>query len=314
MALFLTTTSSAGSQIVRLNLTPVAANIAVNSTSFIIGDLQLDPGDSGPLTATIQNSGARVLTNASGILRSLSSHVTVTDSIGVFGAVAISGTAENLADAFAVSANINTVAGFAAQMELVITDTDGFRDSVEFVQIVGVASPTTPTGPDAYGYYAYDNTEIQPAGTATQYDWIDISTIGTNIGFSDVFEDDDDSQALLLPFDFTFYGNTFDSVTICSNGWVAFGNLGGFWDFRNWRIGSPMGPRQTWWRPIGMIWQQQAAEYIITTMLPSKDSLCNGMCKHFGRVFRKCSKSFCLIQHLIRLRRVTERYLCSIKM
>jgi len=242
VALFLATTSSAGSQLVRINLTPVAANVAVNSTSFISGDLQLDPGDSGPLSATIQNNGARVLTNASGILRSLSPHVTVTDSTGVFGGVAISGTAENLADAFAVSANINTVAGFAARMELVITDVDGFRDSVEFVQIVGVASPTTPTGPDAYGYYAYDNTETQPSGTGTQYDWIDISTIGTNIGFSDVFEDDDDSQALLLPFDFTFYGNTFDSVTICSNGWVAFGNLSAFWDFRNWRIGSPMGP------------------------------------------------------------------------
>lgn len=242
VSLFLNVTSSAGSQDVRVDLTPVAGNVGVNATTYLSGDLQLDPGDIGSLSATIQNTGARALTNAVGILRSRSSQIAVTDSVGTFGDVAISATAENLADAFEVSANFNTVGGFAALMELVVVDAEGFRDSVEFTQIIGVATPTTPTGPDAYGYYAYDNTETQPAGSATQYDWIEISTIGTNIGFSDVVEDDDDTQALELPFDFTFYGNTFDSVTICSNGWVAFGNMGAFWDFRNWRIGSPMGP------------------------------------------------------------------------
>lgn len=242
VALYLAVTSSAGTQNVRVDLTPSSANVQVNSTDFLGGDSQLDPGDSGALSATIQNNGSRALLNASGILRSLDSHVTVTDSVGVFGAVAIGATAENLADAFAVQANINTVGGYGALMELVVVDTDGFRDSLEFVQIVGVSTPTTPTGPDAYGYYAYDNTELQPAGTATQYDWTEISAIGTNLGFVDEFEDDDDSDVIALPFEFTFYGSSFDSVTICSNGWLAFGSHGAMFDFRNWRIGSPMGP------------------------------------------------------------------------
>lgn len=242
IAFYVAVSSSAGTQNVRVDLTPSAANVLVNSTSYLSGDLQLDPGDIGALSATIQNNGSRALLNASGILRSLDSHIAVTDSTGAFGAVAIGATAENLVDAFTVSASANTVGGYGALMELVVTDAGGFRDSLEFVQVIGVSSPTTPTGPDAYGYYAYDNTETQPAGTATQYDWVEISAIGTNLGFSDEFEDDDDTDVIELPFEFTFYGNSFDSVTICSNGWLAFGNQGAMFDFRNWRIGSPLGP------------------------------------------------------------------------
>ncbi len=242
VALFLDATSSAGLQEIRVNLTPVAGNVAVTGANFLSGDLQLDPGDSGALSVVLQNTGGRAFTNASAILRSKSVQLAVMDSVGGYGAVAIGGSAENTANAFAVATSLNTVAGFAAVLELVVTDVDGFRDSVEFVRTIGVSSPTSPTGPDAYGYYAFDDAETQPAGVATQYDWQDISVIGANIGFNDQVEDGDDTAVRSLPFDFTFYGNTFDSVTICSNGWLSFGNHGNMWDFRNWHIGSPLGP------------------------------------------------------------------------
>jgi hypothetical protein len=51
----------------------------------------------------------------------------------------------------------------------------------------------------------------------------------------------DDSVRLLLPFDFTFYGETFDSLTVCSNGWLAFGNQTYHSDFRNYPIPSSAG-------------------------------------------------------------------------
>jgi len=242
VALFLAASSSAGEQNLRVNLTPVAGNAAVTAANFQSGDFQFDPGDSGPLSVVLQNSGARALSNASGILRSKSAQVAVTDSVGSWGAIGVGASAENTANTFGVTASLNTVAGFPAVFELVVTDVDGFRDSVEFVKNVGTASPTSPTGPDAYGYYAYDNAETQPAGCATQYDWQDISAIGTNFGFNDEVEDGDDTAVLPLPFDFVFYGNTFDSLTVCTNGWVSFGNHGNMWDFRNWRIGSPLGP------------------------------------------------------------------------
>lgn len=238
----LTVTSSAGTQIVRVDVTPVAGDVAVNTTSFLDGNSRLDPGETGPLSVTIQNSGSRALTNANGILRSLHPQVVVTDSIGAYGAIAIGGTSENLVNSYGVSATLASFGGLAAPMELVITDNGGFRDSVEFVQVVGIANTAAPIGPDAYGYYAYDNTETQPAGTAAQFDWLDIAGIGTNFGFEDLVEDGDDTDVIPLPFDFGFYGNTFDSITVCINGWLAFGDYAQMFDFRNWHIMSPLGP------------------------------------------------------------------------
>lgn len=240
--LFLTATSSAGTQIIRVDLPTSAGAATILSANYLEGDLQLDPGDSGPYSLTIQNDGSVSMNNVTGILRSLTPYITVTDSLGSFGSIAVGTNAENSANTFGVTAGLNSFGGLSAALELVISDASGFRDSVEFVQMIGTSASTSPTGPDAYGYFAYDNTELEPAGSASQYDWFDISTIGTDFGFDDQAEDADDAAAIELPFDFTFYGLSFDSLTVCTNGWVAFGDHSNMWDFRNWRIGSPLGP------------------------------------------------------------------------
>ncbi|MBK6765087.1 MAG: hypothetical protein IPG71_01905 [bacterium] len=239
---YLTVNSSAGTQVVRVDVTPIAGDVLFDTATFLDGNSQLDPGESGNFTISFQNTGGRALTGALGLLRSHHPQVIVTDSLGAYGAVGIGATADNSVNPFGITATLSSFGGLNAELELVIIDSDGFRDSLTFVQTVGVPNTASPTGPDEYGYFAYDNTETQPAGTASQYSWIDIATIGANIGFSDESEDDDDVAAIALPFDFTFYGNSFDSVTICSNGWIAFGDHSNQFDFRNWHIGSPMGP------------------------------------------------------------------------
>jgi hypothetical protein len=240
---FLTATSSAGSQTVRVDLTPVAGDVAFVSSAFPDGNSRLDPGDAGTLNITMRNSGARNLAVASGILRSLDAHVTVNDSLGTFGAVAAGATATTSGNPFAVSASLQTVGGYRAALLLIITDTGGFRDSIQFTQTVGVVSTTTPTGPDAYGYYAYDNTETQPVGTASNYQWVEIITngLGTTMGFTDNAEDQDDYGFRTLPFNFGFYGQNFTQITVSSNGWLAFGQQD-MYDFRNYPIPYALGP------------------------------------------------------------------------
>lgn len=236
---FLDITSSAGSQTIRVDLTPEAAGVNFVSSTFSGG---LDPGDTGDLTVTINNSGSKVLNNATALLRSLDSHITVNDENGTYGYVAVDANDTNSGDPFNITAGSQTAPGYQASMELVIIDNNGFRDSTNFMLTVGTASTTTPTGPDAYGYYAYDNTEIVPGGSASFYDWVEISGIGgTSLGFTDGGPDQDDYETVALPFDFTFYGLTYDEVTVCSNGWLAFGSYN-MWDYRNWHIGSPLGP------------------------------------------------------------------------
>jgi hypothetical protein len=85
-------------------------------------------------------------------------------------------------------------------MQLVVYDDNGFRDSTNFNLTIGTFTSTSPSGPDGYGYYAYDNTENQPAGCASTYSWIEIAPFyggsGTLLNMSDLAEDDDDTQVL----------------------------------------------------------------------------------------------------------------------
>jgi hypothetical protein len=68
--------------------------------------------------------------------------------------------------------------------------------------------------PDPGGYRVLDSDTT--AGPAFQ--WVDIVGTGTAI----VLGDDDNSGPLALGFPFRFYGETHDSVYVCSNGWVSF--------------------------------------------------------------------------------------------
>ena len=244
-ALYLTATSSIGTQLIRLDFTPVAGDVTFSASTFIDANSHLDPGETGDLTVTFNNSGSRSLLTAEGILRSLDSHIVINDSVGSYGTVTALSNAVNSTNHFNVTANLQTVGGYQAEMQLVITDANGFRDSVNFIQTVGTVSTITPTGPDRYGYYAYDNTETQPANSKSNYLWQEIVPAlggqGTSLGFTDNAEDTDQSSVQTLPFNFTFYGQSFNQVTICTNGWLAFGSQVNT-DARNYRVGTPIGP------------------------------------------------------------------------
>ncbi len=72
-------------------------------------------------------------------------------------------------------------------------------------------------GPDVFGYTWKDSDE--PEGPV--YDWVDISGVGTPVGFPS-YVDDGNVGPNPIGFDFEFYGNTFDQFYVCSNGWMSF--------------------------------------------------------------------------------------------
>jgi hypothetical protein len=70
---------------------------------------------------------------------------------------------------------------------------------------------------DSFGYYWLDSET--PAGPS--YDWVDISETGEPIDFPG-FPGYSNSGPIDFGFDFEFYGNTFNSICVCPNGWASF--------------------------------------------------------------------------------------------
>lgn len=71
-------------------------------------------------------------------------------------------------------------------------------------------------GPDGFGYTWRDSDH--PGGPV--FDWFDIGAIGTPVTFSS--NDDGNSGPFSIGFPFPFYGQSFSTVRICTNGWISF--------------------------------------------------------------------------------------------
>ena len=80
---------------------------------------------------------------------------------------------------------------------------------------------------------------------APNYNWIEIDPdyggSGDEINLDDGGNNEDDVTTISLPFPFTFYGQEYNEVSVCSNGWIAFGESD-LESFRNDHLPGPGGP------------------------------------------------------------------------
>jgi hypothetical protein len=195
---------------------------------------RLDPGENCMLAITIRNDGSlTALGPIQGRLMSDSYAVEVTDAVATFpNSIAPGGSGTNSTDSFALHSPADAIPGQLAPMRLALAFSDGVRDTVTFTMPVGAADAADPTGPDAYGYLAYDDTDTGYPERPV-YAWIDLAGVGQLVGLTDYGEAQDDVVTVDLPFAFQYYGETFTRASICSNGWIAMGSTYTT-QYRNW--------------------------------------------------------------------------------
>jgi hypothetical protein len=202
----------------------------------------LDPGETGELCVTITNTSANAAIGPiQARLISDSYAVDVTDAVSTYPAsIAPDASEANTGDPFGIASPADCVPGRLANLRIALAFADGLRDTVALTLPVGEADAQDPTGPDAYGYYAFDNTDVGYA-EAPVYSWIDATWLGEPLPLTDYGEGQDDVLTLDLPFPFQYYGETFTRVSVCSNGWITMGDTY-LTDYRNWMMPGAGGP------------------------------------------------------------------------
>ena len=197
-----------------------------------------DPGETGTVTLSLANRGNAASGTVSATLETDSPWVSITDPAGSFASIGVDLTGDNAGDTFAISVGTDCYPGHLAAFRALTTTADGATDVIEFTMTVGSAVSTDPVGPDGYGYYAYDDTDTG-YDEAPIYAWTEIDPTlggaGTSVGLTDGGWEEDDTVLFDLPFDFTFYGETFSQISICSNGWVSMGPTQSR-QYRNWAL------------------------------------------------------------------------------
>ncbi len=223
-----------------------APKLRVSNVSFPGGNGRLDPGETLDMVLTLENIGSVDAEGVTATVMTEDDYTTMESESSNFGSIPVGGSRNNSLNPMVISSDPGTFDGRTLNLILNTTTSSGAQSSVPFTVTVGNVLASDPVGPDAYGYYMFDNTD---AGYAPQptYDWVEIvpnlGGQGTRLNYS--YPYDDESIMTSLPFDFIYYGRAYRSMIVCTNGFAAVDispyDMGGtYWyNFYNWPIPDP---------------------------------------------------------------------------
>ena len=205
----------------------------------------LTPGQSSYVKIGLRNDGETNAVSVIGTITCASPFVEIIDNNGTWSSVNSGGNAFNGNDYYEISTLEETLPGTIAHLIISLETSDGYAsNSIVPIQI-GTPTVYDPVGPDDYGYYIYDNEDINYV-LAPTYNWVEIDDReggpGTYLNsLTDSGNNQDDVETINLPFTFRFYGQDYDQISICSNGWIAMGQTN-MESFRNYQIPGVGGP------------------------------------------------------------------------
>ncbi|MDO9578416.1 MAG: C25 family cysteine peptidase [Candidatus Cloacimonadales bacterium] len=219
------------------NLQPIGYTILDGNNGI------LEPGEIAEILFTIENSGIVDAEEVFGFLTCPDEQITIEDPDGYFGDIPSGGQTMNSNNSFILSTDSQIIPGTRFTLDLQLFNSSGYDNVVSPIIDVGDVSITDPLGPDSYGYYCYDDGDVNYS-LHPEYSWVEIDPAyggqGTVITLNDN-GDMGDSENIDLPFILKFYGNNYTTITVCSNGWIAPGGSESL-SFMNWSIPGPNGP------------------------------------------------------------------------
>jgi len=200
-----------------------------------IGAEGLRPGaDDATLNPRLYNTGDHDGSALNVVLVSLSEGVEVTWANRQCQAIA-AGSSNTADDLFHVRVNRYFAPGTIANFALLVGGGNNANYTSRFNVPVGVSGEGDPVGPDDYGYLAFDSGDTTWPQAPT-YEWLEINpdaagggdVRGTRLHLTDISnwsdgaEESGESKTIDLPFTFPFYGQDYDKLVVCTNGWVSF--------------------------------------------------------------------------------------------
>ncbi len=180
---------------------------------------RLDPNESAELVVTLYNSGFGVANHVRAVLRPGDWRLAATDSLADFGDVPGKHARANDADRFSVTAGL-MVPQTTLPCTLVVS-ADGYSRKLPFLIVVGKTSSydPIPDGPRLPPlYWAFDNSDTQYP-EHPQYGWVELRGVGTQLTLAD-----NQTVQIALPPEFgrfRYYGQDYDTISVCSNGWIC---------------------------------------------------------------------------------------------
>jgi hypothetical protein len=198
-----------------------------------------DPGENISLWVWLTNVGNGTATNISGTLSTTDQFVTITQNSATFPNLAQLQQGQG-SQPFLMTISAACPQGHTTITTLHLTADSGYTNNVNISFIVG-DTRNQPTGPDQYGYSAYDNHD---GPNCYPYNWVEIAPTagGPGTAVSVLTGQDDRSTVLTMPFTFRYYGSNFTQITLCTNGWLAMGSVTNDSDWSESAIPNADGP------------------------------------------------------------------------
>ena len=223
-------------------------DLILTDTNLTMLGNSLEANQTATISVTIQNQADVSIENASANLVVDNAHFNVlTDDILI---PLLAANQSHTLD-FEISPDIDMFPGMTSECVLRVNNEVNFFQVIKFDIKFGQLGNGSPLGPDSFGYVIYDSNDIDYP-ECPSYDWIEIAPNNGGSGIAlDIYDPDangegdgvgsNSTDTLDLPFQFIYYGESYNQITVCSNGFISFGeNSNG--EFRNWRLPGALGP------------------------------------------------------------------------